>query len=185
MPITDRSLSSGTVLVAKYKGREHRATVGKGENGKIRYRLADGREFRSPSAAGKAITGTACNGWRFWGVAGDAGAATQATRGATSADTAPTRPARPHGPDCGETRRQRADRRHVGQTARCGEGQRQQGDAYRRQAHAQGHEALIAVFEPHPRAGADGRLLLFSSEPAHDGGIVAVTKGPASRGNCG
>jgi hypothetical protein len=34
----------------------------------IAYRLSDGREFKSPSAAGTAITGKACNGWAFWSV---------------------------------------------------------------------------------------------------------------------
>jgi hypothetical protein len=36
--------------------------------GKIRYKLEDGREFKSPSAAGMAITGHACDGWVFWNV---------------------------------------------------------------------------------------------------------------------
>jgi len=36
--------------------------------GKLRYRLEDGREFKSPSAAGMAITGHACDGWVFWSV---------------------------------------------------------------------------------------------------------------------
>lgn len=39
-----------------------------GEEGKVMYRLEDGREFKSPSAAGTAITGKACNGWAFWSV---------------------------------------------------------------------------------------------------------------------
>jgi len=36
--------------------------------GKLRYRLEDGREFKSPSAVGMAITGHACDGWVFWSV---------------------------------------------------------------------------------------------------------------------
>ncbi len=37
----------------------------------MRYRLEDGREFKSPSSAGSAImSGSACNGWRFWSLAG-------------------------------------------------------------------------------------------------------------------
>jgi len=36
--------------------------------GKRRYRLEDGREFKSPSAAGMAITGHACDGWIFWSI---------------------------------------------------------------------------------------------------------------------
>ena len=70
MPITDRRLAPGTVLVAKHKGTEYRSEVVQGQEGKPRYRLADGREFKSPSAAGQAVTGTACNGWRFWSLAG-------------------------------------------------------------------------------------------------------------------
>ena len=65
-------LEPGTKLIARYKGKEHRAEVVAGEEGKVRFRLEDGREFRSPSAAGSAVMGgTACNGWRFWSVAGD------------------------------------------------------------------------------------------------------------------
>lgn len=64
-------LEPGTILVAKYKGAEHTAEVIADEEEKAGYRLADGREFKSPSAAGKAVMGgTACNGWRFWSVQG-------------------------------------------------------------------------------------------------------------------
>ncbi len=63
-------LEPGTRLVARYKGAEHQAEVVAGEDGKVRVQLADGREFKSPSAAGSAVMGgTACNGWRFWSVA--------------------------------------------------------------------------------------------------------------------
>ncbi len=73
--IEDRELKPGTVLVARHKGKEHRCEVVAGKEGRVRYRLADGREFSSPSSAGSAVMGgTACNGWRFWSVAagGDA-----------------------------------------------------------------------------------------------------------------
>ncbi|MEE8363108.1 MAG: hypothetical protein V3S18_03455 [Dehalococcoidia bacterium] len=67
---------SGTKLVAKYKGKEHTAIVvapedkdAEGRKGSLRYRLEDGREFTSPSSAGRAVTGGAVNGWRFWSVA--------------------------------------------------------------------------------------------------------------------
>ena len=70
MAIEDRNLKAGTKLVARYKGQEHTAEVVKTEEG-LRYRLADGREFKSPSSAGSAVMGgSACNGWRFWSVAG-------------------------------------------------------------------------------------------------------------------
>jgi len=70
MAIEDRNLAVGTKLVARYKGQDHTAEVVKTEEG-LRYRLADGTEFKSPSSAGSAIMGgSACNGWRFWSVAG-------------------------------------------------------------------------------------------------------------------
>ena len=68
MAIENRELEPGTKLIAKYKKEEHRAEVVAGEEGKVRYRLADGREFKSPSSAGTAITGKACNGWAFWSI---------------------------------------------------------------------------------------------------------------------
>ncbi len=73
--IEDRKLKAGTVLVARYKGKEHRCEVVAGEEGRMRYRLVDGREFKTPSGAGSAVMGSvACNGWRFWSVAeGDSG----------------------------------------------------------------------------------------------------------------
>ena len=75
MPIENRDLAVGTRLVARYKKTEHTATVVEGEGGGLRYRLEDGREFKSPSAAGSAVMGgVACNGWRFWSLAGEAGA---------------------------------------------------------------------------------------------------------------
>jgi hypothetical protein len=75
MTIEDRNLKPGTTLVARYKGQEHTAEVVKTEDG-IRYRLADGSEFKSPSSAGSAVMGgNACNGWRFWSVAGEDGKA--------------------------------------------------------------------------------------------------------------
>ncbi|MGE0227517.1 MAG: hypothetical protein AB7I38_03775 [Dehalococcoidia bacterium] len=66
-------LEPGTVLVAKYKGQEHRAVVFLDEEGKTRYRLEDGREFRSPSAAASAVMGgIAANGWRWWSLQSEA-----------------------------------------------------------------------------------------------------------------
>ena len=47
---------------------EYKAEVIAGEDGKVKYRLADEREFKSPSSAGAAITNKACNGWAFWSV---------------------------------------------------------------------------------------------------------------------
>ena len=68
MPIENRNLEPGTKLMATYKKEKYQAEVVAGEVGKVRYRLADGREFKSPSSAGTAITGKACNGWTFWSL---------------------------------------------------------------------------------------------------------------------
>jgi len=68
MPIENRNLKPGTHLVGRYHKQSHSCEVVEGEGGKLRYRLADGREFKSPSAAGMAITGHACDGWVFWSV---------------------------------------------------------------------------------------------------------------------
>ncbi len=71
MSIENRDLRPGQTLIAKYKGKEHRASVVAGKEGRVAYRLKDGREFTSPSAAGSAVMGgTACNGWRWWSVEG-------------------------------------------------------------------------------------------------------------------
>jgi len=69
MSIKDRNLKPGTKLVARYHKQSFSCEVVEGEGGKLRYRLSDGREFKSPSAAGMAITGHACDGWVFWNVA--------------------------------------------------------------------------------------------------------------------
>ena len=71
MAIENRDLEAGTKLTARYKKEEYRAEVVAGEEGKVKYRLADGREFKSPSAAGTAITTKACNGWAFWSIEPD------------------------------------------------------------------------------------------------------------------
>jgi hypothetical protein len=68
MAIQDRNLSVGTQLYAKYKGQTYTAEVIEVE-GKTRYRVHGKEEtFGSPSAAGTAVTGKACNGWAFWTV---------------------------------------------------------------------------------------------------------------------
>ena len=67
MPIHDRNLKAGTKLIGKYHKQPYKCEVVEVE-GKLRFRLEDGREFKSPSAAGMAITGHACDGWVFWSV---------------------------------------------------------------------------------------------------------------------
>lgn len=69
MPSGTRTLAPGIVLTARYKGQQYTCEVVLTEAG-VRYRLADGREFKSLSAAGQAVTGAiACNGPRFWSLA--------------------------------------------------------------------------------------------------------------------
>ncbi len=67
MPINDRNLKPGVKLVGRYHKQTYTCEVVE-VDGKLKFRLADGREFKSPSAAGMAITGKSCNGWAFWSV---------------------------------------------------------------------------------------------------------------------
>jgi hypothetical protein len=69
MPIENRNLEIGTKLTATYKKQTFTCEVVAGEGGKPMYRLEEGREFKSPSSAGTAVTGKACNGWAFWSLA--------------------------------------------------------------------------------------------------------------------
>src|SRR5712692_5729414 len=69
MPIEDRERAAGTVLTARYKKQDRSCEVVETADG-LRYRLDDGTEHRSPSSAGKAVTGGACNGWVFCSVEG-------------------------------------------------------------------------------------------------------------------
>ncbi len=80
MPINDRNLKPGTKLVGKYHKQTYTCEVVEAD-GKLKFRLQDGREVKSPSAAGMAITGKSCNGWAFWSV--------QTTEAAPAAETQP------------------------------------------------------------------------------------------------
>ena len=75
MPIENRHLEPGTKLIAKYRKETYHAVVVTGEGGKVLYQLPDGKEYKSTSALGTAITGKSCNGWAFWSV--DAGEPTE------------------------------------------------------------------------------------------------------------
>ena len=77
MPIENRNLEPGTKLIATYKKETYHALVVASTEGKVLYQLSpyDGREFKSPSALGTAVTGKSCNGWAFWSV--DTGEAEQ------------------------------------------------------------------------------------------------------------
>jgi hypothetical protein len=69
MPLVNRNLTPGTVLVARSKGKQRRCEVVLAADG-LRYRLDDGTEHKSPSAAAKtAMGGVSSNGWRFWSLA--------------------------------------------------------------------------------------------------------------------
>ena len=70
MPIENRNLEAGTKLIANYKKETYNALVVASAEGKVLYQLSpyDGREFKSPSSLGSAVTGKACNGWTFWSV---------------------------------------------------------------------------------------------------------------------
>ena len=180
MPITDRSLAPGTLLVARHKGEEHWAQVVAGPEGKARYRLADGREFTSPSAAGKAVTGTACNGWRFWGVAEvpDPAATPEETplSGPTAVDTASVDEHRPTTATRAATRHPRAESGPNRQVRGQGEGSGQQATGPRREA--------LAQPQVRARAGAVRSLLSLPCRTAHDGGIVTgITRRVTSKGN--
>jgi hypothetical protein len=70
VPIDNRDLAAGTKISARYKGKTHTCEVVQTDEG-IAYRL-DGKDYNSPSSAGRAVTGgVAVNGWRFWSLDGD------------------------------------------------------------------------------------------------------------------
>jgi hypothetical protein len=68
MPIENRNLTKGTKLTGRYHKQTYSCEVVEDAEGKLRYHLEDGREFKSPSAAGMAITGHSCDGWKFWSL---------------------------------------------------------------------------------------------------------------------
>jgi len=68
MAVEKQAFTVGTVLTGKYKKTTHTCEVVE-TDGKVRFRLQDGKEFKSLSAAGSAITGGAINGWKFWTLA--------------------------------------------------------------------------------------------------------------------
>jgi len=68
MPIENRNLTKGTKLTGRYHKQSYSCEVVESAEGKLMYRLQDGREFKSPSAAGMDISGHACDGWVFWSV---------------------------------------------------------------------------------------------------------------------
>ena len=67
MSTTKAEINAGLTLVGKYKGELHTCEVVEHDE-RLHFVLRDGHAYTSPSAAGKAITGTATNGYRFWSV---------------------------------------------------------------------------------------------------------------------
>ncbi len=80
MAIENRNLWAGAKLAATYKKEQHFCDVLKTDDG-LAFQLKDGKVFKSPSSAGKAITGrVSCDGWKFWSMAGEGSApASEAT----------------------------------------------------------------------------------------------------------
>ena len=67
MTTTKSAIKAGLTLVGKYKGEEHTCEVVEHDE-RLYFVLPKGQVFKSPSAAGKAVTGTATNGYRFWSM---------------------------------------------------------------------------------------------------------------------
>ena len=70
--IPNRNLQAGTKLVGRYKKQNHTCEV-VDQGGRLHFKV-DGKDdqvFKSPSAAGTAVTGHACDGWTFWSLAGE------------------------------------------------------------------------------------------------------------------
>ncbi len=67
MVTTKEQIRAGQTLVAKYKKQQHTCEVVEHDE-RLYFVLQKGRVFKSPSAAGKAVTGTATNGYRFWSI---------------------------------------------------------------------------------------------------------------------
>ena len=67
MSTTKAEIKAGQTLVGKYKGEEHTCEVVERDE-RLYFVRPDGQFFTSPSSVGKAVTGTATNGYRFWSV---------------------------------------------------------------------------------------------------------------------
>ncbi len=67
MATTKEKIRAGQTLVAKYKKQQYTCEVVEHDE-RLYFVLPKGRVFKSPSAAGKAVTGTATTGHRFWPI---------------------------------------------------------------------------------------------------------------------
>ena len=68
MPAAKKRLNPkiGSEFEKKYKGKTYVLKVVRFE-GDIAFHL-NGENYSSPTAAGKSVTGSDVNGWRFWGI---------------------------------------------------------------------------------------------------------------------
>ena len=102
MSTTKAEIRAGLTLVGKYRGEEHTCEVVE-QDERLHFVRPDGHAYTSPSAAGKAITGTATNGYRFWSVPEKAPSGQQgrqkAARDAVAAMTADAAPSTADGAD--------------------------------------------------------------------------------------
>lgn len=64
-----QEFAGGEKLVARFKKQEYGAEVVRTADGVV-FKLDDGTEHKSISAAAKAITGGSINGWSFWSLEG-------------------------------------------------------------------------------------------------------------------
>ncbi|MEO8539161.1 MAG: hypothetical protein ABI577_05425 [bacterium] len=91
MAIENRKLVAGAKLVATYKKAEYFCEVLKTDEG-LAFQMPDGKVFKSPSSAGKAVTGrVSCDGWKFWSLA-DRSVVVPATESASSEDATTAEP---------------------------------------------------------------------------------------------
>ena len=81
---------AGTKLTATYKKQQYVCKVEAGDEGKLAF-IYDGKTYGSPSSAGTAVIGTACNGWRFWSIDGNAPAPTTKQTSKTKAGSKSTK----------------------------------------------------------------------------------------------
>jgi hypothetical protein len=95
MTTAKAAIEAGQTLVGKYRGEEHTCEV-VAHDERLYFVRPNGEVFTSPSAAGKAVTGTATNGYRFWSIPEQAPSGQQgrqkAAREAVAAVTADVTP---------------------------------------------------------------------------------------------
>ena len=176
MPLENRNVEPGTVLVARYKGKDRTCEVVQTDDG-LRYRLDDGTEHKSPSSAGKAaMGGVACNGWRFWSLAGTEKPARKAEGRRPSRRRSPSRrkgaakgkakkPAKAKGGKKATAKGHRMAAK--GDSYGCGACRRELPDAEGgRRARAHAHQRLTSL-PSYAAAGRFGGLLSFIHYQTH------------------